>query len=152
MDETLITTGPDIPIMIWVFLGFLAVTLVIVSVVKIRRLFARPDLYGMTREEVQARWKQIRETSQKGMMGAKLAIMEADILLDSALKSMTMPGTTLGERLRVACFKYPKLERVWWAHKLRNRLVHEATYQIGPRQAHKALDEFERALKTLNLL
>ncbi|MFH1077996.1 MAG: hypothetical protein V1745_01785 [Patescibacteria group bacterium] len=152
MDETLLTTGPGIPPMIWVFVGVIAFAFVIFLVVKIQRLFRRPDLYGMTREDVQRRWIQIRETSQKGMMGAKLAIMEADILLDAALKSMTMPGTTLGERLRVACYKYPKLERVWWAHKLRNRLVHESTYQIGPRQAHQALDEFERALKMLNLL
>lgn len=152
MDETLLTTGPGIPPMIWVFVGVITFAFFVYLVVKIQRLFRRPDLYGMTHEEVQERWKQIRETSRKGMMGAKLAIMEADILLDAALKSMTMPGASLGERLRVACYKYPKLERVWWAHKLRNRLVHESTYHIGPRQAHQALDEFERALKTLNLL
>jgi hypothetical protein len=119
---------------------------------KIKRLLTRPDLYGITREQVQERWKMIRRTSEEGIMGAKLALMEADNLLDSALKSMAMPGTTLGERLKVACYKYQKLRDVWWAHKLRNQLVHESSFQLSPRQAHKALDEFERALKVLNLL
>lgn len=116
----------------------------------VRRL-RRPELIGLTREQVAARWKQIRETSTQGLMGAKLAIMEADTLLDSGLKSMMMPGETLGERLKVACYKYPKLRNVWWAHKLRNQIAHEATFQISQRQAAQALDEFEKALKTLNV-
>ncbi|MFH2232398.1 MAG: hypothetical protein ABII13_04515 [Patescibacteria group bacterium] len=122
------------------------------AVNKIKRLFTRPEMYGMTREQVKERWEVIRRTSQDGVMGAKLAVMEADNLLDSALKSMTMPGNTLGERLKVACYKYPKLRSVWWAHKLRNQLVHESSFNLGKRQANKALDEFERALKILNLL
>lgn len=119
---------------------------------KIKRLLTRPEMYGMTREQVQERWKMIRRTGEEGVMGAKLALMEADNLLDSALKSMAMPGTTLGERLKVACYKYQKLRDVWWAHKLRNQLVHESSFQLSQRQARKALDEFERALKVLNLL
>ena len=86
------------------------------------------------------------------MMGAKIAIMEADALLDSALKSMSMPGTSMADRLRVARYKYPKLNNVWWAHKLRNQLVHESSFQLGSRQAKQALEEYERAFKTMNLL
>jgi len=85
-------------------------------------------------------------------MGAKLALLEADNLLDSGLKSIMMPGETLGERLKVAGYKYPNLKNVWWAHKLRNQLAHESSFQISQRQARQALDEFERALKTLNIL
>lgn len=152
MEDTIVTSSARIPILVWVFLGVIAVSAVVFAVVKIRKLFTRPEMYGMSREEVRRRWVQVRETSRQGAMGAKLAIMEADTLLDSALKSMSMPGTTLGERLKVAGYKYPKLRDVWWAHKLRNQLVHEATFQVGTRQAKQALDEFERALKTLNLL
>jgi hypothetical protein len=143
MEDTIVTSTAKIPIL---------VSSVIFTITKIRKLFTRPEMYGLSREEVQKRWIQVRETSTRGAMGAKLAIMEADTLLDSALKSMSMPGTTLGERLKVAGYKYPKLQNVWWAHKLRNQLVHEATFQVGTRQAKQALDEFERALKTLNLL
>jgi len=152
MDDVVVGQSSQIPVLIWVFLGIIVLAALVFAIVKITKLLTRPEMFGMTREEVQRRWTQILETSGQGMMGAKLAIMEADTLLDSALKSMSMPGTTLGERLKVACYKYPKLKDVWWAHKLRNQLVHEASFQTGPRQVRQALDEYERALKTLNLL
>ena len=107
---------------------------------------------GMPREEIAKRWAQVRQTSTQGIMGAKLALLEADTLLDMGLKSIMMPGETLGERLKVACYKYPKLKDVWWAHKLRNSLAHDASFQLSERQARQAIDEFERALKTLNVL
>lgn len=152
MEDAIVESSFQIPIAAWVAAGVLAIAILVLLAYKLKRLLSRPEMYGLSREEVQRRWTQIRETSGQGMMGAKLAIMEADTLLDSALKSMSMPGTTLGERLKVAGYKYPKLRNVWWAHKLRNQLVHEATFQVGTRQARQALDEFERALKTLNLL
>lgn len=154
MDEfDVVVASTGTPIWIYYLVGgiFLLIGLIIV-VQKIKRLFTRPEMYGLSREEVQKRWATIRQTSMQGVMGAKLAVMEADTLLDSALKSMSMPGQTLGERLKFAGYKHPSLKNVWWAHKLRNQLVHEATFQLGQRQAKQALDEFEKALKTLNVL
>ncbi|MBP9869737.1 hypothetical protein KBC59_04235 [Patescibacteria group bacterium] len=118
----------------------------------IMRRFSRPELYGLTREQIAERLKMARKTAEQGHMGAKLAVMEGDALLDAALKSMMIQGETLGERLKVACFKYEKLRNVWWAHKLRNQIAHEPSFQVSSRQARQALDEFERALKTLNIL
>ncbi len=119
---------------------------------RLKRLLTRPEMVGMTREQLLRRWREIRQTSQHSLMGAKLALIEADTLLDSGLKSLMMPGETLGERLKVACYKYPKLRNVWWAHKLRNQLAHDSSFQITQREAERALDEFERALKTLNVI
>ncbi len=136
----------------------IAITLVVVLfvftwlVMRLKKFLTRPELVGMTREEMARRWVEVRKTSMQGLMGAKLALLEADTLLDSGLKSMMMPGDTLGERLKVACYKYPKLQNVWWAHKLRNQLAHDSSSQITERQARQALDEFERALKTLNVM
>ncbi|MBU0540453.1 hypothetical protein KKF59_02815 [Patescibacteria group bacterium] len=146
------TTTASTPWLLYFFTAIIVVAGIAYGLWRLKRALTRPEMFGLTREEIQRRWKMIRETAKQGTMGAKVAIMEADTLLDSALKSMTMPGQTLGERLKMACYKYPNLKKVWWAHKLRNQLVHEATFQLGSRQAHQALDEFEKALKTLNLL
>jgi hypothetical protein len=142
---------------IWPYVLYAAIVvaafiILVAFVVWLKKKLTRPEMVGMTREEIAARWVEIRKTSQQGLMGAKLAIMEADTLLDSGLKSMMMPGETLGERLKVACYKFPKLKNVWWAHKLRNSLAHEASFQISQGEARRALDEFEKALKTLNVL
>lgn len=147
-DATIANT----PWLLYFFTAVIVVAGIAYGLWRLKRALTRPEMFGLSREEIQARWKMIRETAKQGTMGAKVAIMEADTLLDSALKSMTMPGQTLGERLKMACYKYPNLKKVWWAHKLRNQLVHESTFQLGARQARQALDEFEKALKTLNLL
>lgn len=133
--------------------GALAIAVVLILCIRwvIRRL-SRPEMTGMTREAIAKRWVEIRKTSEQSVMGAKLALLEADTLLDAGLKSMMMPGATLGERLKVACYKYPKLRDVWWAHKLRNSMAHDATFQLTMSQARQAINEFEKALKTLNVL
>ncbi len=136
---------------------YLVAVLVIMIVVgvlihKLLRAIRRPELYGMEREKIQETWQQIQQLSTQGVMGAKLSVIEADKLLDQALKSMMMPGETLGERLKVAAYKYPQIRNVWPAHKLRNQLVHDAAFEITSRAAHQALHDFENALKTLNVL
>lgn len=153
-DGTDLGSG-DVSLMPYIVLGILALIVFVALVIGLRKLFrylSRPEMNGMSREQIKARWMEIRKTSEQGVMGAKLAIMEADTLLDAGLKSMMMPGDTLGERLKVACYKYPNLRGVWPAHKLRNSLAHEATFQLSTRQAKLALDEFEKALKILNVM
>ncbi len=160
MFEEVLQDGTDLsqtPTSIWVYIGliilaFVVFIAIVIGVRKLIRYLTRPEMQGMSREQIIARWAEIRKTSEQGVMGAKLAIMEADTLLDAGLKSMMMPGETLGERLKVACYKYPKLRDVWPAHKLRNSLAHEATFQISSRQARQAIDEFEKALKILNVM
>ena len=154
MDDLVVESSASFP-WGWAILAIVLVVLaiaVIIAVSQLIRRLTRPEMHGLTREQVAERWKNIRQTSAQGQMGAKLAVMEADTLLDSALKSLSMPGTTLGERLKMACYKYPKLKDVWWAHKIRNQLVHESSFQLSQRMAGQALDEFEKAFKILNLL
>jgi hypothetical protein len=140
------------PYMFYLAVGVAVIVALGLGVAKLRSLWAAPEMYGMSREEIRKRWATIRQTSGHGLMGAKLAVLEADNLLDAGLKSIMMPGATLGERLKVACYKYPKLQSVWWAHKLRNQIAHDAAAAMTERQAKLALDEFERALKVLNIL
>lgn len=153
MDDTLVETGSTFPVyLLYIALGIFAFVVLVVVIWKIKKRLTQPEMYGLSRAEIQKRWATLKQTSQQGNMGAKLAIMEADMLLDSALKSMSMSGTTLGERLKFATYKYPKLNGVWWAHKLRNQLVHEASFNLSSNEARRALDEFESALKILNVL
>lgn len=155
-DEVVYTGSTGSPIGWIVFVVIIGILLIIGLIFLarwIKKQISRPEMMGMSRQEVTQRWTEIRAVSgQNGQMGMKMALMEADKLLDSALKSIMMPGDTLGERLKSACYKYPKLKEVWWAHKLRNQLVHEHDFKLSERETRRALDEFERALKTLNIL
>jgi len=109
--------------------------------------------YELDRAGIKKRWQEIESLLKRpGEMNYKLAILEADKLLDYVVKSMSMPGKDLGERLRFACFKYNRLKRVWWAHVLRNQLVHEATFSLNYGTAKRAIKTFEAAFKELGVL
>lgn len=136
----------------WIVLGFVVLTMLIVGLARLTRLLKRPSLEGLTREKILETWQEIEKTSEHGLMGAKLSVIEADKLLDGVFKSMAMPGETLGERLKYAGYKYPDIKKVWPAHRLRNQLVHDSAFQLSVRQAKGALDDYRKALKVLNVM
>lgn len=133
--------------------GVIVIFVLLICVVAVvRRRFQTPDLLNLTPEEVKKRWVEIMKTADQGAMGSKLALIEADKLLDHVLKSMMIPGETLGERLKMAAYKYPAITKVWPAHKLRNQLVHDSAFELRSREARRALDDFHQALRTLRII
>ena len=132
-------------LMVFVGLGVFAVS-------RLVRFLRRPEMHGLSREAVAKQWAQIELLPDQGLIGAKLAVIEADKLLDGVLKSMMFPGETMADRLKVSAYKYPDIRQVWGAHKLRNQLVHDSAFELTARQAHYALKDYARALRTLNTL
>lgn len=99
------------------------------------------------------KWKEIEKLmAADSVLSWKLAVIEADKLMDSALKRAFMRGANMGERLRFAASRHPKIRKVWEAHILRNDLVHEHDSEISKRDAEKALDLFKDGLKQLKAL
>ncbi|MFH1838022.1 MAG: hypothetical protein ABH808_00775 [Candidatus Kuenenbacteria bacterium] len=148
----------EINIEIWqIVLGLIIIAiglLIFFKFVKIIKSFFRgKKLYGIDKEEIKKKWQEIEGLLNKSSeISYKLAILEADKLLDHVLKSMFFPGNTLGERLKVACYKYEKLRQVWWAHKVRNQLVHETNYHLAYGEAKKALNIFKKGFEELGIL
>lgn len=119
----------------------------------VRRFFASRSFDPRDRESLRRRWKEIEKMlDQPGDMSRKLAILEADKLLDHSLKALGMAGETMGERLKFAQYKYPELRNVWNAHKIRNQLAHEATFRLDAGTARRALKDFERALNRIGAI
>ncbi len=149
---TNLSTTPTFPVMPMLVAGVFVVLLVSVAIYKLLRLLRRPELNGMSRQKIVEMWTQIEKTAEQGTMGAKLAVIEADNLLDSVLKSLMMPGETLGERLKSAGYSYPGIRQVWGAHRLRNQLVHDSTFDLRTAQARSALRDYKSALQVLNVM
>jgi len=99
-------------------------------------------------------WKNVRHHYYRGTdADLKLAVIEADKLLDEALKAAGLKGNNLGERLKGADeTDLPNLRDVWEAHKLRNRLVHEPNFEINREVAEKALAIYRKTLRNLGIL
>lgn len=137
---------------VWVVLGLVGVAIVGIIVQRVIVALQRPDLHGLSPEKIRDTWAEIEKSLGHGLMGAKLAVIEADKLLDGVLKSLLFPGDTMGERLKTAQYKYPNIRKVWPAHKLRNQLVHDATFELTQSQARRAVSDFHDALRLLRVL
>jgi hypothetical protein len=82
----------------------------------------------------------------------KLAVIEADSLLDDTLKKMGYKGETMGDRLKqLSSVILPNLDQVWEAHKIRNNVVHDPDYRLTLDQAKRVLGTYERALRDLEV-
>jgi hypothetical protein len=105
----------------------------------------------LNQEYYQSQWSELlaRVKTNDGM---SLAIIDADKLLDEALKKRRFHGKTMGERLVAAQRHLSDNDAVWFAHKLRNRLVHETNVRLKKRDVQKALAGFRQGLRDLGAL
>jgi hypothetical protein len=76
----------------------------------------------------------------------KLAIIEADIVLDDILKQRGYAGNSLGERLRsIAPSQLSTLDDAWEAHKVRNQIAHGgADFVLTKRLAEETINRYRR--------
>lgn len=83
----------------------------------------------------------------------KLAIIEADSLLNEILGKMGYQGETLGERLeKVTADILPNLQEILEAHKFRNNIVHDPDYRVTLEQAQGIIKIYQKALQDLNAI
>jgi hypothetical protein len=104
-------------------------------------------------EKYRKKWLEIeRQLNRDDTRSCQFAIIEADKLLDCALKETGVKGDTMGERMRTAKDKWSNRDAVWRAHKLRNQIVHETNVQVTYDTARRALAGFKRALKDIGAI
>jgi len=83
----------------------------------------------------------------------KFAIIAADSLVEKILALAGYEGENLGERLKkIESSDLDSLNDVWEAHKVRNRIAHEADYKLSPEDSSMAIRRFERVLRELEYI
>jgi hypothetical protein len=126
-----------------------AVVILLVLVTGASFLRRRPK--GLKHVYFEKRWSELQM-----LCGSQntwpLAIINADKLLDEALKKRRLKGKAMGERLVAAQHILTDNDGVWYGHKLRNRIVHEDNVKLKEKDVKQALIGFRRALKDLGAL
>lgn len=140
-----------------VFLGFTIIALVKTTWLKRLILWDLKEFltfrpYGL--KKLTKEWGKIKKRLDTGLESeAKLAVIEADSLLDVALKRMRYPGESLGERLdKLTVDTLSNLEGAREAHRIRNNIIHDPTYKLEIEEAKKVLAVYEKALIELEEL
>ena len=95
--------------------------------------------------------KEIKKRLEKGWESEdKLAVIEADKLLDDFLKRMGYKGESLGERLKQLDKEImPNLDRLWDAHNIRGDIVHDPGCRLDHKKAKEVIDIYEQAFDYL---
>lgn len=123
----------------------LAVLLLSAWVVKRRR----PS--KLNQEQFTAKWQELQSLCAD-KKAWPLAIIDADKLVDDALKKCHYKGKTMGERLVSAQHDLSSNDTVWFGHKLRNKLVHEDYKLANKDDVKNALLGFLQALRDLGAI
>ncbi|MDP3965796.1 MAG: hypothetical protein Q8Q13_03295, partial [bacterium] len=99
-------------------------------------------------------WVAILQRVQKDTpQDLAFAIIEADKLIDTILKSSGFAGETMAERMkRINPHQLTSVEDLWEAHKIRNDIVHTPGYVVTHELAKKVLRNYEKVLKELEAI
>lgn len=127
--------------------SILALLLIMLFLVGVIMLIAHQGKPRLNKSHFTRHWQQIEQNSN-----LTEAVMRADSLLDEALRHAHIRGTTTGERLNNAKGIIRDINGTWFAHKLRNRIVHEVDRQPNSGECQRALRLFHKALKDLGAL
>ena len=83
----------------------------------------------------------------------KLAILEADVLLDRVIQQTGVRGETMGERMKnLNRQSFPLLDTAWQVHGVRNRIAHEPEYTIDASTASRVLALYTRIFVRLGVI
>lgn len=98
-------------------------------------------------------WLRIDQSvAKESESSCHLAILNADKLLDSALRQRGFKGETMGERMKSAQNVWSNANHVWTAHKLRNQIAHEPNVNVSYDTTRRALAAFKQALKDVGAI
>ena len=98
-------------------------------------------------------WLTIEQSLRRDNVASyQLAILNADKLLDRALRERGITGQTMGERMKAFNARWSNANAVWSAHKLRNQIAHESDFTVNYDDSRRALAGFKRCLKDIGAI
>lgn len=104
-------------------------------------------------EKYRSSWLSIEQSLNRDDPNSlQMAVLNADKLLDQALRDRNISGNTMGERMKQLQKTWTNANAVWTAHKLRNHIAHESDARVNYDAARRALGAFKQALKDVGAI
>lgn len=137
---------------IWLLIFFLAI-LVFGGLVFVLILTRGARGKALNQDLYRSEWLKISQAvSRDNESSLHLAILNADKLLDKALRERGFAGKTMGERMKTAQSDWSNANHIWTAHKLRNRIAHETDVRLNHDIVSRCLAAFKQGLKDLGAI
>ncbi|HCH34843.1 MAG: hypothetical protein UY35_C0005G0118 [Candidatus Saccharibacteria bacterium GW2011_GWC2_48_9] len=135
-----------------VLLAFFAAILIVAGIVLVIIVYTKGGS-SLNQEKYRTKWLQIEHSLKKDQPASyHLSVLNADKLLDYAMKEAGYKGKTMGERLKAASPRLTNRNATWSAHKLRNQIAHEQDVSVSYDTTRRALASFKQALKDVGAI
>jgi hypothetical protein len=84
----------------------------------------------------------------------RLAVIEADVILEDLLKTLGYQGESVGEMLKsVDKSEFLSIEDAWEAHKIRNAVAHSGeNFQLNERETKRVIALFEKVFREFDII
>lgn len=101
------------------------------------------------------RWEDaLRHADSDNPNDWRLAIIEADIMLEELLNTLGLPGMTIGDKLKSVSPNFMRtLDDAWKAHRTRNDIAHRGTdFVFTKRAAREAMEQYRRVFQEFEII
>lgn len=101
------------------------------------------------------RWQDVLNHIDSDRMNDwKLAIIEADIMLEEVLDAAGFPGATVADKLKNASpNSFRTVDQAWRAHLVRNKIAHEgADFEISKHVAQETIAQYKMVFEELQAI
>jgi hypothetical protein len=101
------------------------------------------------------RWDHIQDlVNSENPSDWRLAIIEADSVLDTLLTARDLPGKGIGEKLKsISPGDLGSMQAAWEAHLVRNKIAHEGSeFDLSNREARRTIQLYEVVFRELGFL
>jgi len=130
--------------------AIILIVVVAVVILVLINLVNRTTPKGIDKEYFKNEWRDVLALIDEPKT-RPMSIINADKLLDQALKCLGFDGKTMAERLVVAKDRLKTRNSVWAAHKLRNKIVHESLYEPSKKDIDIAIEGYRKAFRDLGV-
>ena len=108
----------------------------------------------MTQED-NSRWQSVMaHASSESPNDWRVAIMEADIMLEELLNSLGYSGSTIADKLKIANPRaFRSIEDAWSAHKVRNAVAHRGSdFVLTKRATQETITQYQHVFEEFKVL
>ena len=159
---------------IWPFWKLIAAILSLLAIAGIihnsRKLKAinleEQKIYGITPEIIDSgeeeivepkneKWEKVlKYTNSDNVSDWRLAIIEADVILEELLRTAGYHGESIGEMLKsIDKNEFSTIEDAWEAHKIRNAIAHSGQdFQLNGHETKRIIALFEKVFKEFGII
>ncbi len=93
--------------------------------------------------------KLIQKINQTQKLDPSHGLIESHKIFIAGIESLSSREKSAAEKVKKIADDIPNIKKVWYFHRMRNRVAHEPDFRISKKQAEEARIVFSRALKSL---